>query len=435
MEFESVEQTAKRLQVTTRTVQKWAKAGKIPGACQMGRTWLIPCGFMTTDALKTVGSGEWEEITAQAAEIQSVAEMAAAPQVETPPVTTSVEKPRGGVEGPLWINTEKIPPLIDAIFEPGKCLACIEQFPTGPERDILMAQYYYFHGQTQEAVTLSEQYLDHEDTIIALTAAAVYCLASLGLGKIHHFRIGEEHIRAHAKRCMREEEDTPEKAYTVYITMMVHLLLHIPCPPLPPLERVIQYLPMGARLHAGYLLAHEAYLEKDYTRSLGIAEMALAFCGDTYRISAIYLHLMASVALINLRRTVEARTEFDRAWALAQPDGLTAIFGEHVGLLHGLLEVSLKKQDPKEYQSVIKNAENYSDSWRKVHNTYAGRTVTDQLTAVETAVATLFHRGWSVKEISSYMEISPRMVRYHISMIYEKLGISHREELARYMVW
>lgn len=45
MEFESVEQTAKRLQVTTRTVQKWAKDGKIPGACQMGRAWLIPASF------------------------------------------------------------------------------------------------------------------------------------------------------------------------------------------------------------------------------------------------------------------------------------------------------------------------------------------------------------------------------------------------------
>ena len=430
MEFESVEQTAKRLQVTTRTVQKWAKAGKIPGACQMGRTWLIPCGFMTTDALKTVGDGAWGELTTQAIEGQDVAEMAAASQEDDWSALSSEEMPKTE----LLIPSEKIPPLIDAIFEPGKCLACIEQFPAGAEKDILMAQYYYFHGQTREAVDLSEQYLEHENTIIALTAAAVYCLASLGQGKIHHFRIGEEHIRAHAKRCMREEEDSQEKAYTVYITMMVHLLLHIPCPPLPPLEHMIHYLPMGARLHAGYLLAHEAYLAKDYTRCLGIAEMALAFCGNTYPISSIYLHLMISVALVNLRRTVEARAVFDRAWALAQPDGLTTIFGEHLGLLHGLLEVSLKKSDLREYHAIVQKAEVYSDSWRKVHNAYAGRTVTDQLTPVETAVATLFHRGWSVKEISSYMETSPRMIRYHISMVYEKLGISHREELAQYMV-
>ena len=69
-----------------------------------------------------------------------------------------------------------------------------------------------------------------------------------------------------------------------------------------------------------------------------------------------------------------------------------------------------------------------------LHNDGAKHTITSQLTVVEMAVASLFYRGWAVKEIAAYMEISPRMVCHHISVVYEKLGISHREGLAQYMV-
>ena len=203
---------------------------------------------------------------------------------------------------------------------------------------------------------------------------------------------------------------------------------------MPSLESELKNLPMGVRLHAGYLLAHEAYLEKDYGRCLGMVDMAMALCGDAYVIPAIYLHLMASVALMNQRRIVEAKYQFEQAWKLSREDDFAAIFGEHIGLLQGLLEVSLKKQHPEEYAEVLRKAKLFASGWRKVHNAGAGRTVADQLTAVEMAVAMLFQRGWAVKEIAAYMEISPRMVRHHISIVYEKLGITHREELADHLV-
>ena len=42
MKYETVKEAAERLGVTARTVQKWAAAGKIPGAMKAGRDWQIP---------------------------------------------------------------------------------------------------------------------------------------------------------------------------------------------------------------------------------------------------------------------------------------------------------------------------------------------------------------------------------------------------------
>ena len=45
----------------------------------------------------------------------------------------------------------------------------------------------------------------------------------------------------------------------------------------------------------------------------------------------------------------------------------------------------------------------------------------------------MYHKAWSIKEIAANMEISERMVKHHLSMVYEKLGVSSRDELSEYM--
>ena len=409
MEFESVEQAAKRLQVTTRTVQKWAKDGKIPGASQMGRTWLIPAGFVSP--VNALRSFDEEAMTVTDGPIASSAEKEAAAMV--------------GMQGNFS--------MFQAVFAPGKCLEYVESLPQGAWQDVAEAQYHYFCGRFSLAAKLAEAYLEDRNLRLALSAGVVYCFANLGAGKAHLFYAGQEYVKKHVTQALRMSMEPQVQAYAVLILTMSHVLLHIPCPPMPPLEREIRHLPEGIRCYAAYLMANEAYLEKDYGRACGIAEMALAMCGDTYVILAIYLHLIYSIALMNRRHIVEAKNQFEKAWQLAREDGFLAVFGEHTGLLQGLLEVNLKKQYPDEYGQILRSAASFGEGWRKVHNAGAKRTVADQLTAVETAVASLFQRGWAVKEIASYMDISPRMVRHHISVVYEKLGITHREELAQHL--
>ena len=45
MKFEKPSQTAKRLGVTPRAIQKWAIEGRIPYAHKVAGQWMIPVGF------------------------------------------------------------------------------------------------------------------------------------------------------------------------------------------------------------------------------------------------------------------------------------------------------------------------------------------------------------------------------------------------------
>lgn len=64
---------------------------------------------------------------------------------------------------------------------------------------------------------------------------------------------------------------------------------------------------------------------------------------ETYPIAAIYLHLVCVMDYMSLRQTDEARKHMLAAWELARPDGFLEPFGEHHGLLGGMLEAVMKK--------------------------------------------------------------------------------------------
>ncbi|MBE6666079.1 MAG: helix-turn-helix domain-containing protein, partial [Ruminococcaceae bacterium] len=52
MEYETAQQAAVRLGVTPRAIQKWAAAGKLPGAVKHGKSWLIPKNAVVTEEIQ-----------------------------------------------------------------------------------------------------------------------------------------------------------------------------------------------------------------------------------------------------------------------------------------------------------------------------------------------------------------------------------------------
>lgn len=389
MEYESVQQTANRLNINVRTVQKWAKDGKLPGAKQVGRAWLIP-----TD-------------------------------VKGPVALTKDDS----------IKHNHIPmPFLNSSFEPGQSMSCIEAIEDENEREIARAEYYYFSGQAVEASKAVELYLDHTDLALALSASLIYSFSNISLGRTHLTHFGLEYVKKYTEAAMRSKDNPELQAIAVFIATAATVLLHIPVPALPPLEGVLGYLPEGLKLFASYIMAHDAYLKKEYSRSLGIADMALAFYSKTYPVATIYLQLVACMDLMSLKRAGEAEARFIKAWELAYSDGLIEALGEHHGLLQGILERCLKKQYPDDFKRIISITYSFSSGWRRVHKFVTKHSVADNLTTTEFTVAMLFNRGWTVKEIAAHMEMSERMIKHYISMVYEKLGITNREELEQYML-
>lgn len=193
-------------------------------------------------------------------------------------------------------------------------------------------------------------------------------------------------------------------------------------------------LPAGLRLFSAYLLAHKDYLEKDYSRAVGIADGVLAFKDSHYPVPSLYLKLIRCVCLMNLKSSQDAKSAFNSINRIALDEEIFQPFAEHHGLLQGIIEAEVKKSRPEAYRNIVSLVDSFSKGWRTIYNELTNNSITVHLSTTEFAIAMLFNRSWSVKEIAEHMGISPRMVKHHLSVIYEKLDVSNREELGRYLL-
>ena len=239
------------------------------------------------------------------------------------------------------------------------------------------------------------------------------------------------------------DQDEKMMAYAEYYYFSGHhekaveyaeMYLDLPVGDIPPLSDYVGEFKKGKQLWGVYVLAHKAYLDREYQRSLGIVEACLMTTKEIYPISMIYLNLVAAMNAMNLMQTELAKKYFMQAWEIARPDGLIEGIGEHHGLLQGLIETCLKKDYPKDYERIIAITYKFSFGWRRIHNPDTNEYVADNLTTTEFTIAMLASRGWTNQEIADYMQITPRTVKQHMTCIFNKISISNRKQLKEYML-
>ena len=397
MEYMTVQQAARRWNLSPRQVQQYCRDGRIIGARKFGGNWAIP-----VEAGNPQEQEEWQ-------------------------IPVLQQKP---AQAP-----ELIPmPLMNAAFVPGKCLDFVQDIADPRSRDIARAEYFYFSGQAEEAARCAELYLSHPEPALRLSACLLYAYANLSLGQIQRVRCA---LGAVQNTLAATGADTPPqlRATAVFIAATASVLLHLPMPQgVEPLQEQIRLLPPGLRMFALYVQAHHTYLQGDYSKSIGIVETAFALQPEVYPIPAIYLHLVAVMDYMSLKQPAQAQRHLLAAWDLARPDDLIEGFGEHHGLLGGMLEAVLKKDWPEDFKRIIAITYRFSAGWRKVHNPQTGHDVADNLTTTEFATAMLAARGWTNQEIAAHLGISVNTVKQYISATLQKLNISQRKDLKQYML-
>lgn len=324
-------------------------------------------------------------------------------------------------------------PLLNAAFAPGNGRAFIAALPDADDRAIAEAEYCYFSGQAEACSRLVEPYLDSHDPSLRLSAGLLAVFSNLPLGHIHVSRFSMAVVREQLAASLNAP-DPRERSFALLIATTAQVLLHLPTEDLPPLLDHLPELPGGLKLWACYVLAHKAYLGGNYERALAIADLSVALSPQRFPIAAVYCHLAACMSLMSLRRPEEARLRMEAAWAIAREDGLIQPFAEHHGLLHGLIEVCFKDK-PADFKRIIAITYAYSAGWRKIHNADTRREVADNLTTTEFSIAMLYNRGYAAKEIAAHMGLAPRTVTNTIQVIYQKLGISRKAELAQFMLY
>lgn len=422
-----MQETASEWGVSTRLVQRLCAEGRVDGARKVGGSWVIPPNAQKpTNLHATKGSVNAVHLSEDALRDAPLGKAEDAFPV-TPSAAASLPSQQDA--GAL----ASLMPLMNSAFVPGTCQETIERFEDPATREIARAEYCYFSGQAEEAAQVSSKFLSHPDLAIRLSAYLIYTYANLPLGNINgaRFALTELRLSLHADAS----SSTQSRIAEAFVAYAASVLLHLPEPDdMPPAETFFALLPPGLRAFALYVHAHQLYLEGDYSRSLGLVEAALLMAPNAYPIPEIYLHLVAVMDYMSLRQTDAARTHLLAAWALARPDGLIEAFGEHHGLLGGMLESVIKKDWPEDFKHIIDITYRFSAGWRRIHNPVTEETVADNLTTTEFAVSMLAARDWTNQEIGAHLGVSANTVKSCLASSFRKLGISRRRDLQQYML-
>ncbi len=406
MKYLTIKETSLRWGISARTVNALCTQGRVEGAQKFGTSWAIPenaekPGDPRRDRKKQADGGQIDNgVTVQAA---SVSQRVAMPLLNTP-------------------------------FELGHAIEAIEKMTDPDLRNIAYAEYYYFSGQAEKVAEYAEPYLEHDDIALKVSACWLCAYANIVLDDVYKVKQSMNIVQSLGRSI---DDSTPirDKAYTVCVSTGASVLLHLPLPKiLSPLKTYIHMMPPGLRLFVLYIEAHHAYLNRQYGVAIGIAETALALETKLYPIPTVYLHMIACVGYMNMRYPDQAKEHFLEAWRIAQPDDLIQPFAEHHGLVGGTLEATLKRLFPDDFKRIISLTYSFSNGWRKIHNVVTGNSVTDVLTTTEFAAAMLAARNWTNQEIADHMGLSEYTVRHYVSIALQKLNVTQRKDLAKYLL-
>lgn len=392
MKYMTAQEAARKWNVSVRLIQRYCASGRIGGARKSGKGWEIPFE-------------------------------AAKPQ-----------DPRRKRQ-PVYGNQpfENLMPLMNSRFKPGSCRELLGSMEDGARKDIALAEYYYFSGCPEKAAEMAKQYLTCGNTELRLSACLIAAFANLSIGQIQ----AAKQILGEIRNTLKENEESAAqvRAIDAFIAATAAVLLHLPLPAeMPSPQEFMPVLPFGLRAFALYVEGHYLYLQEEYQKSIGIIEAALMMGAQQYPIPAIYLHLAAVMDYMGLKQIDMAESHLLAAWELARPDDLIEGFGEHHGLLGGMLEAVIKPRWPEDFDRIIQITYQFSAGWRKIHNPDTGDNVADNLSTTEFTIAMLAARGWTNQEIANHLGFSLNTVKRYISNAMTALGIKHRQDLKGFML-
>ena len=297
------------------------------------------------------------------------------------------------------------------------------------ERTVALAAHYHFQARYEDAARESGHCLNSSCPEIRASALFVHSMTNVGLGNVQQVRAD---FAALMQAAQHPENEQMAAVYDA-IRFLFSVLFHTDGKIEFVREEHSARLSEGTRLFLLYTVAHAMYLQKQYKEALGVAKSGLIMATGRFPSVCVYLNLVASMVASNLHDAEQAADFFHRAWQIAKPEDYIQPFVEHHGLLQGQIEKYVRDRNPREYNRIEEKIMAFSRGWIKIHNPDSVNKVTDRLSPYEFSLAMMAVKGKSNQEIADYMHISINTVKFHLSNIYQKVQVSNRKELEKYL--
>lgn len=392
MEYMTIRQAAEKWGVSVRWAETIVKNGRIDGAVRPSRDWLIPaCAEKPIDP-------RWDRKRTKDALADDLLGVIAATDTSLPAHNPDA--------------------ILNTVSDRLRC--------------ILEAELAYLRGDFAGIMACYEQ--THGDDAVRLRICPAAIAAAMSLGDYNAYM----EIDAYLKQCAKADTNGKTKALAELslATAAVSMIAPNMAPQWLETGNLSAIAPMLKR-DAVYLRVKYFQCTRQFEAMLAAAETALSLCASELETTGhhdIYMRLMCAVACRYLGQEIKAKEWLLESMRMALPYGFITPFAENVTALGGLMEQCLEQEFPDHYDAIIKQWKRTWKNWISFHNRFTKDNITLMLTLREYHLAVLVAHRVPYAKIARQHHISVGRLKNIMLEIYEKLFISGREELERYIL-
>jgi DNA-binding CsgD family transcriptional regulator len=393
MLYMTVAEASEKWGVSLRQVQRLVAVNRIPGALKFGRAWMLPDGMEKPADLRRDRKLPQKSLFSDLAHVIA---------------STTIPMPSNNPDA-----------ILDALGE--------ERLRLQYESELA-----YLRGDFAHTMLCFQKTAG--DDAARLRASLVGVAAAISLGDYHAYTEIETYLKDYIKADNHSE-----------ISAFAELALaggavSVNAPNMVPdwlKEGDFSVLaPQASYSYLIYLRAKYFQCTGNYEAMLAAAQTALTFCSQERGLtfSGIYLRMTCAVACHYLEREDDARGYLLETMRICLPHGFITPFVELASELGGLAEQCLEQEFPDYRDAVIRQWKRTVRNWVIFHNQFTRDNITLILSLREYHLASLVVRCVPYAKIAKQHCISIGRLKNIVLEIYEKLHISGRDELARYIL-
>ena len=387
MEYISTRDAAKKWGISLRHVQRLIQEKRVPGAKKYGNYWMIPQDSARPDDLRKTGGNTERYLT-------------------------------------CVLLSSVIPMPMD---DPDAALSALQD---EPQRAQYRAELAYLRGD-YDAVKAYYSSVSPADAAYLCAANITICAAMCTRDYPLFKRIADS-----VRDIERHASSIEARRAASLLPVLAAVCMNAPrMAPDWLINGEFDGFPADARPMLIFMRIKYLQSVKDNAGMLAAAQTARQIYrrSGTMTLVDIYLTCFCACGYYALGRLDCTRDYLKKSVDMCERGGFVSPLGEYTTWVGGLLGAALKKSAPEFERAVDDHIEGTLKNWLFFHNEFARDNASLILTTKEYQLALLLKEGKTYAQAAERLCISVGRVKNLISIIYEKLGISKKADISRYI--